>query len=245
MAGGKRKSQHSKTNSVSSNQSKEHFNESDGIILNEINQTMKHSKEEMKILKFELNQAKTEIVQVKKENERLKQAIDLNIFANDDLDQYNRRENIRIYGVPEIGGKKDDGEDVLFQVAEELNMELDEWDIQRCHRLGENRSPAIKQTLAATVKKTRQIITRFSVFKKKKRISVFHIKAEKKRKVSKHLFDKDLTQLRCKLLNYVKTKCGNKFVMCHTYNEKIRKNVARRRKVNYCGVSRRLIQIEH
>ena len=89
----------------------------------------------MKVLKFELGQAKKEIVQVKKENERLKQAINSNIFANDDLDQYNCRENIRIYGVPEISRTKDDGEDILFQIAEELNIELDEWNIQRC-RLG-------------------------------------------------------------------------------------------------------------
>ena len=116
---------------------------------------MKHLKEEMKVLKFELGQAKKEIVQVKQENELLKQAINLNIFANDDLDQYNRRENIRIYGVPEISGKKDDGEDVLFQIAEELNIELDEWDIQRCHRLGKKSFPTIKQTLAATAKKNR------------------------------------------------------------------------------------------
>ena len=82
MAGDKRKSQRSKTNSVSSNQSEEHFNGSDRIVLNEINQTVKHLKEEMKVLKFELGQAKKEIVQVKQENERLKQAINLNIFAN-------------------------------------------------------------------------------------------------------------------------------------------------------------------
>ena len=96
-----------KTNSVSSNQSKEHFNESDRIVLNEINQTMKHLKE-MKILKVELNQTK-------KENERRKQAINLNIFANDDLNQYNRRENIRIYGAPESSGKKDDGKGIFFK----------------------------------------------------------------------------------------------------------------------------------
>ena len=48
----------------------------------------------MKILKIEFSQAKKEIVQVKKENERLKQVINLNVFASDDLDQYNRRENI-------------------------------------------------------------------------------------------------------------------------------------------------------
>ena len=48
----------------------------------------------MKILKVKLSQAKKEIVQVKKENEQLKQTINLNIYANDDLDQYNGRENI-------------------------------------------------------------------------------------------------------------------------------------------------------
>ena len=146
------RAQRSKTNSVSSNQSEEHFNESDRIVLNEINQTMKHLKE-MKILKFELGQAKKEIDQVKKENERLKQAINLNIFANDELDQYNRRENIRIYGVPEISRKKDDDEDVLFQIAEELNIELDEWNILRCHHLGKKSFSSDKTNVSSYSKK--------------------------------------------------------------------------------------------
>ena len=42
MAGGKRKSQRNKSNSVISDRSEELFNESDRIVLNEINQTMKH-----------------------------------------------------------------------------------------------------------------------------------------------------------------------------------------------------------
>ena len=49
MAGDKRKSPRSKTNFVSSKQSEELFNESGRIVLNEINQTVKHLKEEMKI----------------------------------------------------------------------------------------------------------------------------------------------------------------------------------------------------
>ena len=190
MAGGKRKSQRSKTNSVSSNQSEQHFNESDRIVLNEINPTMKHLKEEMKVLKFELSQAKKEIVQVKKENERLKQAINLNIFATDDLDQYNRRENIRIYGVPEISGKKDDGENVLFQIAEELNLELDEWDIQRCHRLGKKLFSNNKTNVGRYSKKKAPDYSKVFKLQKKKRISIFQIKAEVKQKVSKHLFNR-------------------------------------------------------
>ena len=119
------------------------------------------------LLVFELSQAKIEIVQVKKENERLKQAINLNIFANDGLDQYNRRENIRIYGVPEISGKKDDGKDVFLQIAEELNIELDEWDIQRCHRLGKKSFSSDKTNVGCySKKKPRPIIARFFSFQK-------------------------------------------------------------------------------
>jgi len=86
----------------SSIQSESHFNEKDRNILNEITQSVKELKEEISELKQELSQAKREIiVQVKSENVHLKQSINLNIFAHDHLKQYNRRENIRIYGVLE------------------------------------------------------------------------------------------------------------------------------------------------
>ena len=112
-------------------------------------------------------------------------------MQNDDFDQHNRRENIRIYGVPEISGKKDDGEDVLFQIAEELNIELDEWDTQRCHRPGE-KSFSSNKTNVGSCSKKRNAPNYSKIFKlqKKKRISVFQINAEDQRKVSKHLFNK-------------------------------------------------------
>ena len=53
-----------------------------------------------------------------------------------------------------------------------------------------NRSPAINQTLAATVKKTAPDYSKVFKLRKKKRISVFQIKAEDKRKISKHLFNR-------------------------------------------------------
>ena len=184
---------------------------------------MKHLREEIKILKFDLSQAKKEIVQVKKENERLKQAINLNIFANDDFDQYNRRENIWIYGVPEISGKKNDGEDVLFQIAEKLNIELDEWDIQRCHRLGKKSFSSNKTNVGSySKKKPHLIIMRFLSFKKRNKFLFSKSKLKTSERFPNIYLTEDLTQLRYKLLNYVKTKCGNKFVMCHTYNGKIR-----------------------
>ena len=55
---------------------------------------------EMRILKIELAKAKNVIAQVKTENVRFKQVINLNNFANDDLDLYNCRKNNRSYGIP-------------------------------------------------------------------------------------------------------------------------------------------------
>jgi len=37
---------------------------------------------------------------------------------------------LRIYEVPEASNRKDDGEEVLIAIAEELGIELDYWDIQ-------------------------------------------------------------------------------------------------------------------
>ena len=70
-------------------------------------------------------------------------------------------------------------------------MELDEWDMQRCHRLGKKSLFSDKTNVGSYSKKTpRPIIAIFLSFKKKKQISVFEIKAEDKRKVSKHLFNR-------------------------------------------------------
>ena len=47
----------------------------------------------------------------------------------------------------------------------------------------------------------------------------------------------DQTQLRCKQLNSVKTKCGDKFVMCHPYNGKIRMKDCGKEEQNWIIVS--------
>ena len=165
---GLKRSHRNRTNSVSSNQSKEHFNESDRIVLNKINQSMKHLNEEMKILEIELSQANKEIVQVKAENALLKQSINLKSFAKDDLDQYNRRENIRIYGFPGSSGKKMTVKTFFFQIAEKLDVEFEEWCIQRCHRQGKKSFSIDKTNVGcySDKKKLRPIIARFLSFKK-------------------------------------------------------------------------------
>ena len=112
------------------------LNETDRSILYEINISMKAMKSKMLTLKLELSETKLELSHVKCRNEKLKQAINLNIFKIDELEQYGRHENLRIHGVPKSNNKADDGEWVLFKIAEELGIDLDERDIQRVHRLG-------------------------------------------------------------------------------------------------------------
>ena len=83
----------------------------------DINNTVKGLKDEISTLRHELPKPKRQVAQIKTENVRLKQAINLDIYSQDDFDQYNRRENTRIYGVPESSGKRDDEEDIVFQIA--------------------------------------------------------------------------------------------------------------------------------
>ena len=87
-------------------------------------------------LQNELKGSKNQIQQLTIENQKLKQAVNLNTFELDDLQQYSRRENIRVHGVPESTDKKDDDETHIKKLAEELNIKLESWNIQRAHRHG-------------------------------------------------------------------------------------------------------------
>ena len=119
-----------------SNNSSCSFNEEDRELLQNINKTIKDLKEEIKSLRDELNKSKKDLKMTQSENQRLKQALNLTIFKLDKLEQYGRRENIRIHNISESENENDDGADVLFKVADALKIELDERDIQRVHRIG-------------------------------------------------------------------------------------------------------------
>ena len=119
-----------------SNNSSCSFNEEDRELLQNINKTMKDLKKEIKSLRDELNKSKKDLKMTQSENQRLKQALNLTNFKLDELEQYGRRENIRIHNISESENENDDGADVLFKVADTLKIELDERDIQRVHRIG-------------------------------------------------------------------------------------------------------------
>jgi len=50
-------------------------------------------------------------------------------FQTDELDQYSRKENVRIFGIPEDYTVEDDGKKQLLKLAGDLNISLQEKDI--------------------------------------------------------------------------------------------------------------------
>ena len=53
--------------------------------------------------------------------------MNINHYKIDDLEQYGRRENMRIPGIPESTDSVDgDGEKVILKMAKDLNIELKE-----------------------------------------------------------------------------------------------------------------------
>ena len=82
-----------------------------------------------------LNQLEEEKEQLRDE---LVQKTNLLIFQLHSQEQY-IRENFLIYGVEENQEDNDDGEKVLFKLADELQIDLEDNEIRRVHRPGQKR----------------------------------------------------------------------------------------------------------
>ena len=50
------------------------------------------------------------------------------------LEQYGRRETLRIYIVPESNSNIDNGEEIALHIAKKINVNLTDMEIQRAHR---------------------------------------------------------------------------------------------------------------
>ena len=188
----------------------ESFNENDRRQIGEIGESIRELiKEVVRELKQELKETKAELKTVKIENERLKQAVNLQVFKLDELDQYGRRENIRIQGVPESFDNKHDGESVVLNIANELNIKIKTDDIQRAHRLGR---------IGPNASKPRPVIVRIISYKMRNEF----LYSKSKLKNSEEFSQAFITPLRLQLFNYVKRELKDDFVMCHTYNGKAR-----------------------
>ena len=108
--------------------------------LTSILESMKSPKIQVQRLNKKLETNTKEIGKSKDENVKLKQALSLAVYNVDALEQYERRKNIRIHGVAEkINSNKDDGEEVVANIAGELGIDINECDVQSGHRLGKKK----------------------------------------------------------------------------------------------------------
>ena len=191
------------------------FNDEDRQQLTEINLTIKKLVEEVEYLKKEVEESKLKYEEIKTENEKLKQIVNTTFFKVDELEQYGRRENIRILGVAERNDERDDGEEVVTNVAKALNVELNpELDIQRVHRLGKKKKgPKAKPW---------PVIVRFASYKTRMEFMYKKSKLKVHPNFNGVYLTEDLTSLRAKMLKYVKEVAKNKFILFHTINGKIR-----------------------
>ena len=61
------------------------------------------------------------------------------MYKLDELEQYVRRQNLRIYNVPEVQDENDDGEEIVLKIAKELKHKLCKLDIQSSAQIGQAR----------------------------------------------------------------------------------------------------------
>ena len=114
----------------------------------------------------------------------------LHRYETDRLEQYTRRDNIRIIGMEEGDNEGDDVlEGKLISLAEGMGVELDSGDISVAHRLGRHQGGRQRAT-----------IVRFT--RRKKRTELLKNKAKLK---GKNIFlNQDLTDMRATMLKMVK-----------------------------------------
>jgi len=141
------------------------------------------------------------------------QKTNLLVFQLDRQEQYIRRENILIYGIEENKEDNNDGEKVLFKIADELEIDLEDNERQRVHRLGQRRR---------NNENPRPIIARLVSYKK--RNEFFTNKRELKNiEGRQHVFVcEDLIPLQYRLVKYMQKSCSDTFTSCYTRNGNIK-----------------------
>ena len=140
-----------------------------------------------KIVSNEVTTLKESMTRLEQENQLLKKKLD-------DVEQYTRRNNVRVFGIPEEENENVENS-VLKVFQEKMGVAVQPESMERCHRLGRrddrNRGP-------------RPIIVKFMSYKHRE--AVFNMK--RRLKGSKIVVSEDLTSYNYNILKYAKEKCG-------------------------------------
>lgn len=113
-------------------------------------------KEITEMFKSEISLLITENDSLKRSNAALQQKVSQMESTIDDLEQYSRRNCIRVSGIPERNNENTD--DIVLKLAEELDVNLSIAEIDRSHRVGR------------VTKKNRDIIVKFSTYRSRQKM---------------------------------------------------------------------------
>ena len=130
---------------------------------------------------------------VRKEMETLRTQVQSQNFELDRLQQYSRRDNIRVYGIAEATDENENTNSVIVKVAKDMGVDISEHDLSVNHRLGRKAGTKPRPIIAKFVRRD----TKTAIMRRKKNmrgqsgyISVF--------------VNDDLTTLRSKLVYELK-----------------------------------------
>lgn len=122
-------------------------------------------------LNSEIHNVKDVIIKrLQDENERLrnkvcsleKKVISLESDHNS-LEQYGRRNNIEVSGIPD-NVRQNDLEDKVIEVVSAINVEISKEDIEACHRIGKSHNNLKKKTI---VRFTNRKVAKSALYKRK------------------------------------------------------------------------------
>ena len=143
-----------------------------------------------------LKQANSELEEANEklatENAELEKRVATVESGNDNLEQYSRRNSLRISGFEEIPNENTD--DIVLSVAHYLNVHLDHRDIDRSHRVGKT-----GQKDASGQAKHRAIIVKFATYNARQRLYSKR-KDLQESELGNIFLNEDLTKTRSKLL---------------------------------------------
>lgn len=153
-------------------------------VLNRVEEALSEFKTLNEELRKQLNEKDSEIEQLRLSLEQVRTSSKEEIICRtDDLEQYQRRDNLRVFGVPETEGE--DTDHLIMDVARKVGEDIQLIDISRSHRVGPK-----------TGQKPRPIIVKFVSYRDRSRL--FHSK--RKLKGSGITIREDLTTCRLSIL---------------------------------------------
>lgn len=145
-------------------------------------------------LKAEVSDLKVKVEGLEKEKSELNQKIDKLIekvntleVDRDTSEQYSRRNSIRISGIPV--SDREDTDEIVLNLAEEINCNIKLSDIDRSHRIGKMRKD-----------NTKDLIVKFATYRARDRFMRARTNLKNNEKFKKTFINEDLTKSRSELL---------------------------------------------